>query len=128
MVTDEPLNTALAVRATSGAQSRELLGAIDAHHRPTNTMGRIAATSPLKKGRTRVVRNRLLAATATHIAPASTRDLGPSNHRASAAQVTPATTITASTTVTVSRKVRPTITQFPRAHRGYDAPPRSSRP
>src|SRR5215469_126717 len=99
MVTVDPRKAARAARATSGDQSRVLLGGIDPHQSTTATMGKSAMVNPLKTGRTSATKRTLTSSTPTAIVPASTLESGPSSHSASAPQAALASTIADSTTV-----------------------------
>src|SRR6202030_83153 len=89
-----PLKVARAVRATSGVQSRALLAGIAVHHRATTITGNSATTRPLSNGRTRAAKMMQTITSPPAIGVARTRECGPSNQIAIAAQATAATTIT----------------------------------
>jgi hypothetical protein len=102
-------------RATSGVQSRELVGAIDVHQPTTTTTGRSAASSPPRNGRSRITKSKLAEATAAPIVTANRREFDPSNHRASALHETPTTTETDSS-VAIEGNPRSIINEFRHAH------------
>ena len=118
IVTRLPSKVARAVRATSGAQLRVLLGGIDDHQAATITTGKSAATNPLRKGRTRAARSKLVISTVPAAMPASAREAGPSNHSASALHATPTTASTDSSTVEITWTVRRSFNGFSRARTG----------
>ena len=99
------------MRATSGVQLRVLLGGIDVHQSATRTTGNSATTSPLDNGsnecrQEQACREPMLPT----IVPASTRELGPSNHSAITAHATAATTITTtSASRAIGRRAGPSV-------------------
>src|SRR5262245_47411841 len=99
MVTRFPWKRAVATRATSGSQSRSLLGGMRSHQ--TATAATPAATiSAARPGRMATSSTALPSARTAANPPASTRDDGPSNQSAAPAQATPGSRAAASSSLT----------------------------
>jgi hypothetical protein len=84
----------------------------------TKTDGKIAAKRLLKYECTRIAKQRLIAASAAHIEPASGRELGPSNHKASVAQITTLTAIADNVAVAINCTTGRVFTAFQPACEG----------
>src|SRR5713226_4948545 len=114
------------MRATSGVQSRVLVGRIDVHQSATTITGNSATVRPLSNGRTLAAKVTLTTASPAAIGAARTRDWGPSIQIAITAHVTAATTITDNISVAIKRTAGESISGFRHARRVCGGPLRSS--
>src|SRR5258708_13630814 len=105
------------MRATSGVQSRVLLGGIDVHQSATTITGNSATVRPLSNGRTLAAKVTLTTASPAAIGAARTRDWGPSIQIAITAHATAATTITDNITVAIKGTPRESTRESRRARR-----------